>query len=218
MRHVAVFARWPRAGTVKTRLHPVLGPELAARLHEAMLRDAIAAAETARAGRRHLVWADPPPEAAWDGAPGFERHTQSGADLGARLERGFATMLAAPGDRAVAIGADAPWLDASRLDRALDALDDHDVALGPAGDGGYHLVALARPAPELFRGVSWGTARVWDETLARARGAGLRVAVLEPLDDVDDAEGLVRCIAAAARDPRGAEHTRAALRSFGLLP
>jgi uncharacterized protein len=218
MRHVAVFARWPRVGTVKTRLHPGLGPELATRLYEAMLRDAVAAAGSARAGRRHLLWADAPPDAAWDGAPGFASSAQTGADLGERLARAFDTMLATAADRAVVIGADAPRLEAAGIDRALDALDDHDVALGPAGDGGYHLVALARPAPELFRGVSWGTDRVWDETLARARAAGLRVAELAPLDDVDDAAGLVRFLAAAARDPRGAEHTRAALRGFGLLP
>jgi hypothetical protein len=218
MRHVAVFARWPRVGTVKTRLHPVLGPELATRLHEAMLRDAIAAAALALADRRRLLWADAPADSAWDGASGFEQGAQTGADLGARLEAAFVALLATPADRVVAIGADAPRLDAARLDRALDALDDHDVALGPAGDGGYHLVALARPAPELFRGVSWGTGRVWDQTLARARRAGLRVAELAPLDDVDDAEGLVRFLDAAMRDPHDAEHTRAALRGFGLLP
>jgi glycosyltransferase A (GT-A) superfamily protein (DUF2064 family) len=68
---------------------------------------------------------------------------------------------------------------------ALDSLGDHDLALGPAMDGGYYLIALGRPWPELFRGIAWGTASVFAVTMERAAVLGLTVRVLEPRRDID---------------------------------
>jgi hypothetical protein len=218
--HIAVFARRPVAGRVKTRLSPALPETLALDLHRAMLGDALAAAAEARAGTRALWWAGAPAEPATLEAPaGFEVREQGDGDLGARLERACAAMLRSPGDRAVVIGADCPDLDAAYLDAAFGSLAAHDLVLGPARDGGYTLIGLKRAAPGLFRGVAWSTGAVLEQTLERARSLALGVARLEPLEDLDTPADLVRwvsrtCVSGAGGAPR----TRAALAAMGLLP
>jgi rSAM/selenodomain-associated transferase 1 len=217
MRHLAVFARWPSEGRVKTRLSPALPPALAARLHRAMLEDALELARAAPVDRRWIYWADAPEADATLEPAGFAARAQEGADLGERLERAFADLLASPGDRAVAIGVDCPALDASRIAAAFERLERHDVVLGPARDGGYYLIGLSRFAVAPFRDVAWGTSEVLRRSVAQAEGAGMTVAKLDPLDDVDVPADLVRWIANAVIEP-GSSRAGDALRELGLLP
>lgn len=220
MDRIAVFARWPGEGKVKTRLSPALPAPLARDLSVALLRDALDLAARSPAGERILYWAEAPAARhEFAPPPGFEVRDQKGADLGARLEDAFAAMLRERGDRALVIGTDAPDLDVETLHRAFGMLERHDAALGPAADGGYYLAALERPAPELFRGIDWGTDRVRAQTLERARSARLEVGMLDMLEDLDTPADLARWLARAALEPRrGGAHTRAALREMGLLP
>jgi rSAM/selenodomain-associated transferase 1 len=126
---------------------------------------------------------------AWLGA-GIRYRDQGAGDLGARMLRAFRERLAGEGSRAVIIGTDCPSLDAATIASAFAALEDHDLVVGPALDGGYYLVGLQAPQPVLFRDMPWGTARVLSETLERAAAAGLSVARLQPLADVDRPEDL----------------------------
>ena len=133
-------------------------------------------AQEAGTDRIALYWTGDTAEVpAFDVPAGVDIRVQEGADLGERLTSAFASMLAGPGDRAVAIGADCPDLDPATVREAFAALDRHDVALGPASDGGYYLIGLRRPAPGLFRGVSWGTDSVLAETLQGAAREGCPV-------------------------------------------
>jgi rSAM/selenodomain-associated transferase 1 len=151
---------------------------------------------------------------------GIREGAQSGADLGARLVAAFAARLAASGDAAVIVGTDCPGLRPPHLAAAFGALEDHDVVLGQSRDGGYWLIGLRRPAPTLFAGIAWGGPEVLAQTLDRARRAGLRVAQLETLADVDTPEDLVRLVAewlVAPAEVRALETARA-LERMGLLP
>ena len=143
---VALFARWPELGRVKTRLSPALPPELALRLYEAMLEDALGAMSRCGADESFVYWADAPPDRGlWDGKITPARsQDQAGEDLGARLERAFDDLLKHGPARAVILGADCPMLDADMLRRAFDALAEHDLVLGPSRDGGYYLIGLRR--------------------------------------------------------------------------
>jgi rSAM/selenodomain-associated transferase 1 len=220
MRSLALFARPPVPGRVKTRLSPALPAPAACALYAAMLADAARAMADARADRRVVYWADEPDRASVPREVGtLDARRQHGADLGARLARAFGELIAGDGDRAVIVGADCPSLDGGALDRALAALDRADVVIGPTHDGGYYLIGLRRPRSSLFEGIAWGTRSVRAETLARASAASLRVAELEPLEDIDTPEDLVRFLARAVASPSGAApSTRAALEALGLLP
>ena len=221
VKRVALFARWPELGRVKTRLSPALPPELALRLYEAMLADALGAVSRSRADESFVYWADAPRDRGpWDEkiTPARSRD-QTGEDLGARLERAFDDLLKDGPARAVFLGADCPMLDADALRRALEALAEHDLVLGPSHDGGYYLIGLTRTAPSLFRDVAWGTGGVLEQTLDRARGLRLAVSLLPMLDDLDTPEDLVRWLASAAEAGElPSRRTAEMLRELGLLP
>ena len=124
---------------------------------------------------------------------------QAGVDLGARLDRLLTDLLAEGYAGAIAVDADSPTLPTAFLERACrHRLDDTaDVVLGPCEDGGYYLIGLRAPAPALFRDVPWSTPTVLEETVARARRSGLRLALLPCWFDVDRGEDLARLRAEA---------------------
>ncbi len=134
------------------------------------------------------VWFDPPEALsdmrAWLGERVFR--PQPRGTLGDRLAFGFAEHFRAHPERpAIAIGADAPGVDADIIRRGTRALRSHDVVLGPAVDGGYYLIGLARPRPEVFDAIPWGTAGVYDATRAACAASGAAPAILPTLRDVD---------------------------------
>ena len=182
-----VFAKAPVAGLAKTRLIPALGAAGAAALAERLLVHAVEAAVAAGFDTVELCIT---PDA---GHPLFrqlqQRHglrpaAQGDGKLGARMQRALARALQTH-DRALLIGSDLPGLDAACLRSAAAALADQDAVFVPALDGGYGLVGLRRPAPQLFDGLRWSTPQVMQHTRERAAAAGLRVAELAPLPDID---------------------------------
>jgi uncharacterized protein len=205
---LAVIAKEPAAGLAKTRLVPALGEAGAARAAAAMLADTLAAVRSA--GAEPWLCFTPPEarERLRRLAPGFGLLPQGRGDLGDRLAACLAGLLAAGADRVTIVGADTPHVPAASYRRAFALLDQADVVLGPALDGGYYLVAAKAARPELFVGVPMGTEVVLAETLARAARGGLAVALLPPLRDLDRAEDLADAFAAGELD--GAPATRAA--------
>jgi glycosyltransferase A (GT-A) superfamily protein (DUF2064 family) len=83
------------------------------------------------------------------------------------------------------IGSDCPGLTKQDIEQAWACLGDFDVVLGPARDGGYWLIGLRALQPALFQQVAWSTPTVLAQSLERAQQAGLRVALLRELSDVD---------------------------------
>jgi rSAM/selenodomain-associated transferase 1 len=213
---VAIVAKTPRPGAVKTRLCPPLTPGEAAALHGAFLADTVELVAGLSGVRGALVFAPAADEVyAARLAPGFLRVAQRGADLGARLRHAFAALFAAGAPAVVASGADAPTLPAAYVAEALTRLaaPGTDVALGPTDDGGYYLVGTARPQPALFEDIAWSTPSVLVQTLARARTAGLGVALLPPWFDVDVPADLDRLDASLADAGARAPRTRALRRA-----
>lgn len=188
---IAVFAKAPVAGTVKTRLAAVLGADAAASLHAGLVRHAVATAVQARLGPVELRCL---PDTAH---PFFERCRQDsgvtlapqrGADLGARMLEAFATA----GRPLIVIGADCPALTTEHLHAAAAALESKDAVLIPAEDGGYVLLAANRPIPELFADVAWGSAAVMTQTRERLTAAHASWTELPALWDVDRPEDYAR--------------------------
>jgi hypothetical protein len=105
--------------------------------------------------------------------------------LGRRIERAFYDAFASGGDRVVIIGCDSPDLDAQLLAQAFAVLEQSDLVVGPARDGGYYLIGLKQPTPELCQDIQWGTEQVLARTLRIAARLGLRRTLLPELDDVD---------------------------------
>lgn len=198
-RRTAIVSKCPVPGLVKTRLCPPLGPEQAARLADAMLRDAVARCRASREFATLLCFA-PAEEEAWFRAafPGLPLRPQRGHGLAERLANLFEEVLeGGPATSLVAIGGDQPLVDTGRIVAAHAALEaGADCVLAPDQGGGYALVGTRRSVPELFRGVPMSSAGTLAATLDVARGLGLAVQLQEPCDDVDTGADLQRLLAA----------------------
>jgi rSAM/selenodomain-associated transferase 1 len=186
-RVLLVFLKHPETGTVKTRLAPALGPETAAELYRALCEEVLDATVPGPGEYERLVFFAPPEAAeavrAW--LPGLRLLPQVGEDLGARMSAAFDQAFEGGAERVAIVGTDSPALSRATVAEALDALDRADVVLGPAEDGGYYLLALRQPRPELFEGMPWSTPAVLGETLARAKRGALRVHQLGRRGDID---------------------------------
>ncbi len=184
---IAIFAKAPVPGEAKTRLIPLLGAEGAARL-QAQLLEAALAKSTAVPGAVCTLWVagdlQHPEVRRAATRHGVAIEPQRGADLGARMHAAMMHTLAQQ-VRCVLIGTDCPALTARHLEQAASALVTHDVVLGPAADGGYVLIGLKQPCPDLFDGIAWGSADVLRATRERIARAGLHVFELPSLPDLD---------------------------------
>jgi uncharacterized protein len=208
-RVLAVMAKAPRPGLVKTRLCPPLSPDEAAALARAFLLDVIGQVRSLAAARRAIVYAPVDALPMFQAlAPDFALMAQRGEDLGARLFHAFEDLLAEGAPGAIVIGSDVPTLPSAVLATALEHLAGADLVLGPSEDGGYYLIGLREPRPALFGDMVWSTAGVFEETMRRARALGLDIAVLPQWFDVDTAADLERLEASLAAPGAGARHTR----------
>ena len=189
-----IFAKEPLPGQVKTRLCPPLAPEAAARLYQSFLADTLE--EMGRLPGLSLALAYTP-----TGARAFFHQmvpsgisllAQEGADLGERMVRALAWGFAAGFNPVLLRGSDTPDLPGSVVQEAAAILGAGraQVALGPSHDGGYYLVGLTAPHPELFRGLAWSGATVLQDTLKIARGRSLSVHLLPGWWDIDDGRDL----------------------------
>jgi len=187
---VLVMAKAPRAGEVKTRLHPLLGPEGCARLQAALLRRVAAWAHAVAPSAPFVAYApDDALEETLALVPaGTDLFAQEGADLGERLAAATARVLRMHPGPLLVVGTDLPVLSADHARAALDDLADGcDVCFGPAFDGGYYLVALAAPQPCLFDlpSAAWGGPGVLELSLQAAADAGLSLGMLRGERDLD---------------------------------
>lgn len=191
-----VFAREPIPGQVKTRLIPALGASGAALLYRALLERAVNAAIGVPGVAVELWCAGAPPGggvcAELARRHGLELCHQGAGDLGQRMARALAEALTRS-ERAVLIGSDCPGYHASYLTATFAALGGQDAVLGPAADGGYVLIGLRRPAPDLFADIPWGTDAVLAATRAALARLGWTWAELPGLQDIDRPEDMAAC-------------------------
>jgi len=195
---LVIFARAPQLGSVKTRLVPPLSPAQALSFHMACLEST--ARLTASMPQRIEKWLYLTAGAAVGRRQihlpfSLHRGKQRGSDLGRRLEAALRERQREGADRVVVIGSDCPLLSPRLLRQAFSALESASAVLGPARDGGFYLIGLALPRPKLrglFDRVAWGGPRAFRQVRARLQAAGLRVARLPGLYDVDTAAELKR--------------------------
>lgn len=218
---ILLFAKAPRPGKVKTRLLACCTPGEAAALYRAFLLDSAALLRASGAGLKVVACEPPEGQAELEavlGTEGLRYLPQPQTELGGRLDQLFAWAFGLGMDRVVALGSDSPSLPAGRLGEALGLLEKREVVIGPSTDGGYYLIGLRQPTPELFRGIDWSTGRVLAQTLERlgSRSLGL-LPIWYDVDTPQDAALLRVHLEALARagEPAGG-HARQALKNLNL--
>jgi uncharacterized protein len=210
---VAIMAKAPQPGQVKTRLCPPLSHGEAAQLYQCFLLDKIAQVNALLRVTPVVSYSPDESKSVFQDLtpPHFILIPQRGDDLGARILFTFDQLFRQGYTQVIVIDSDTPTLPIAYLERGLRliAACQNDVVLGPTEDGGYYLIGLRQPHPELFERMPWSTSQVFPETRCRAEQSGLTVAYTDAWYDVDTPEDLARLIESLAHHQAGlAQQTR----------
>ncbi|MEH2138210.1 TIGR04282 family arsenosugar biosynthesis glycosyltransferase [Nostoc sp.] len=192
--HLIIFTRYPEPGKTKTRLIPALGNLGAANLQREMTEHTIfqvqelqkkivISVEVRFAGGNSQLMQD------WLGLD-LVYQSQGEGDLGSRMARSLFDAFQSGAEKVIIIGTDCPGVNAQIITTAFEKLHNFDLVLGPAIDGGYYLIGLCQPIPELFANIEWGTAQVFQKTVEIAQRLKLSHTSLSPLADIDRPEDL----------------------------
>lgn len=185
---MAVFARYPRLGSVKTRLAPLLSDAGCLRLHQALLWDTVERTSELEVAR-YLFLADcsrdellqleemSPVRGRWN------LKLQQGRNLGERLLKAH-DLLRKSHSRVAFLGSDSPTVPLGWIELAFESLSASPVVIGPTTDGGYYLLGLAKARPQVFKGIDWGTQRVLQQTQSKLPPEELKL--LPVWHDVDE--------------------------------
>ena len=210
---LVIFAKAPIPGQVKTRLCPALTEDEAATLHGSFVLDTLertkaAAAKFKLSIDRVLACAPSSTHVFFrimEARHGVTLLDQEGEDLGARMRQAFVCLFARGYQRICLVGTDVPSLPLTHYRDAVESLTRHDLVLGPAKDGGYYLIGMTRPHPDLFTNIPWSTDQVMALTEQKAAAEGLKTALLPVWNDVDtveDLQGLIDDCAADKKRPK----------------
>lgn len=186
--HLLVFAKYPEAGRVKTRLALTVGTERAAELYRMMVNTVLRKTTPKNNSYQLQLCYDPPEKEA-----AFRRWlpdisdwlAQQGTHLGERLQHAFHNAFLQGSKTVIVIGTDCIDIDQPILEAAFESLAAYDVVVGPASDGGYYLIGMKAHTPQLFDGISWSTERVFQETIQKSKALGLSIKTLPILSDID---------------------------------
>jgi rSAM/selenodomain-associated transferase 1 len=187
---LAVMAKAPRAGRVKTRLSPPLTLEQTAALNICFLKDTTENLSTIAGSAGLISYTPVGDEALFDYLlpETFALVPQRGDGFGERLLAAAEDILALGYGAVCLIDSDSPTVPAAAFEQAVKALaaEGDRVVLGPSHDGGYYLIGMKRAHPEPFDRITWSTGAVLEETFERCKDAGIEVVALPMWYDVDD--------------------------------
>jgi rSAM/selenodomain-associated transferase 1 len=220
---LVIFVKAPLVGQVKTRLCPPLSLTQAAELAQCFLVDMVEGAYHLPTTKVYLAITPAESEPVFRALLPFpvEYLAQRGTSLGEREYNVFNDLLQRSATRIVLIGSDIPTLPFSHLQEAFQHLEDTrcDAVFGPSRDGGYYLVGMRVPHPELFESITWSTSSVMAETLAQAQKHNLNVALIPSWYDVDDKADLARHVIELRQSDSDtqAPRTKTILTRLGLL-
>lgn len=193
---VAVFARAPMSGEVKTRLASEIGESAAYQAHLELVKHTLwRLRPVTRSGMFAELWiagtAGMVKCREWAAILDGRLRQQHGADIGAAMWNCLYTHVNL-GRHAIVVGGDVVSITAEQVLEGRDRLMDVDMVISPAQDGGYGMIGLSILAPDLFRDIPWGTADVFERTMQKAAKLGLSTHVMPTVWDVDNAADYAR--------------------------
>ncbi len=188
-----IFAKEPKNGKVKTRLHDYLSENLCVDLYKAFLKDTLDFTDKIACEHKIIAYDSNgrSPEYLKNIAPRYTFYKQKHGSLGGRMHNAFRFAKDAGASKVIIIGSDSPTLPASTIKKAFSLLDRADLVLGPSLDGGYYLIGLKSPCAGIFKDVTWSSPKVLKETLKNAKKLKKRVVLLDKMYDIDDVKALL---------------------------
>lgn len=191
--HIQVFARAPIAGFCKTRLAKELGIKQATAFHAEMVDDTLSRLTP---GNNVQLWCKPDKQHAF-----FQKmcekypvitFNQQGDSLGVIMDNAAKSAFMNDASAVIQVGTDCPLLDQQYINQAEHALDEVDIVIGPAADGGYVLLAQKNYHKDLYRGITWGSSAVLQQLIENVKRQQLSFMLLETLFDIDTVDDMKR--------------------------
>jgi len=194
---LGVFAKYWEPGQVKTRLAKTIGNEAAAKIHFCLLEYLLnrLCERNDRAERkrqntlvRQILCVSPArngDEFKKLSGGKWKIEFQSDGDLGMRMRNFFEVQFRSGASACVLVGSDCPDVDVALIDQAFEKLKGNDLVLGPALDGGYYLIGMNGPNPQVFENMPWSGSELLKATISRAESLKLAIALLDKKDDID---------------------------------
>ena len=177
-----VFTRNPELGKVKTRLAKSIGDEIALTIYKTLLDRTEKTTRNLTCDKAIYYSVKIRENDIWD-ASIYQKHQQDGDDLGIRMHNAFSEAFSNKYDKVAIIGSDLFDLNPNHINEAFKALDNRDVVIGPAHDGGYYLLGMKSIYSRVFKNKDWGTSTVFNDTLEDLKNKSVHL--LETLNDVD---------------------------------
>lgn len=184
-----IFVKNLIEGHVKTRLAATLGNDGAMDIYKQLLKNTQNSILTFEADKI-VFYSDFIEEEIWE-KNSFQNKIQEGNDLGERMKNAFKSSFTAGYEKIVIIGTDCPGINKSILEKAFIALNNKDIVIGPATDGGYYLLGMKREYPFLFQNIKWSTDRVLQQTIDLCNKSRLSYFLLPELSDIDEEKDLI---------------------------
>ena len=191
---IIVFTKYPAEGKVKTRLAKTMGNKFAASFFrvcaEHTFSELLKAEEM---GCDLFLFCSEEKEIEqvmkWTGN-NFKYYSQQGSDLGIKMYNAFKTVFTKGYKKAIIIGTDSPDISNNLIQSAISILENYNVVIGPANDGGYYLLGFKSKLIDLFSGIEWSTNSVFDNTIEKLNSSKLNYVILDELTDIDTLEDL----------------------------
>ncbi|MEP1151629.1 MAG: TIGR04282 family arsenosugar biosynthesis glycosyltransferase [Balneola sp.] len=182
---IIVFVKNVVPGKVKTRLAKTLGNKEALKVYVELL-DITKQAVLQLSVNKEVWYAwNVEQDDLWDENE-FNKRVQIEGDLGEKMSNAFKASFEEGMEKVILIGSDCPTLTGAIMEEAFNKLNENDVVFGPSKDGGYYLIGMSSYCPEVLTDIAWSTEEVMEQTEQRAKDHNLRLAKLEPLNDIDN--------------------------------
>jgi len=183
-RLLMIFVKNPELGKVKTRLAQSIGDEKALAVYNNLLNKTGKVSSTVRSDKAVFYSEFVDDDDFWNNYL-YQKYIQEGDDLGDKMKNAFSLAFERGYNQVVIIGSDCPELTTAIIEQAFESLDEKDVTIGPALDGGYYLLGMSQLHKELFLNKQWSSENVLLDTLLDLKAKNISYELLETLSDVD---------------------------------
>ena len=187
-----IFVRQPEKGKVKTRLAATLGEDKALAIYIELLKHTQNISAAATADKFVFYTGHIPENDLWS-MPGFTKRLQHDFDLGGKMREAFSVLFEEGYGKIVIIGSDCFELSTEIIEKAFIMLNEKEVVIGPASDGGYYLLGMKKLWPFIFENKSWSTENVFQQTICDLKKENIPYGELITLADIDTEEDWNNC-------------------------
>jgi len=185
-----IFVKNEEVGKVKTRLAESIGDRKALQVYQGLVKHTHSVTLPLKVNKEVWYSIEVEHDDVWSKGH-FKKKVQMGSDLGHKMAYAFEDAFQNGATKVAIIGSDNAEITSDVLEKAFIKLDETDIVIGPAKDGGYYLLGMNRYHPQLFEGVEWSTEEVLQTTINIIEQLGLTYTKLKPLNDVDTIEDWV---------------------------